>query len=240
MLLLSKRTFSSEDFRSQPKTTYENIRFDRCSFEGCGFSYDHPEKRGLVRNIQMTGCDQRGCFMSGVAIEDVLVDGLRTNGQAFFFFACVFKHVVFKGKIGSTEIRNGVSPGLESPYYRKLGIPKLFRDANAEYYKQVDWALDISQGDFTSFSIIDVPTRLIRRDPETQVVITREKLLAGEWKNLKFQWKFTAAYLETTVEESENNSEPEFILIAGKRSKDVKDFVEDLRLLRKMGVVEPD
>src|SRR5262249_45750793 len=59
-----------------------------------------------------------------------------------------------------------------------------FDAANAAYDDAVDWALDITEAQFADFEIRGISSRLIRRDPATQVVVTRDKALADAWRTL--------------------------------------------------------
>ena len=46
--------------------------------------------------------------------------------------------------------------------------------------------MDISQGEFEEFELRGVPARLVRRDPETQVIVRLEKVQAMQkiWRDL--------------------------------------------------------
>ena len=48
-------------------------------------------------------------------------------------------------------------------------------EANAAYYKTVDWALDITEARYAALAISGVPAKLIRRNPEKTGVVTRER-----------------------------------------------------------------
>jgi hypothetical protein len=231
----SNQTFTSEDFSDRPQKLYENIRFRRCSFEGTGLICARPEKRSHIRGIEIIACEQRSCGMEGPIIENVLVEDFNTHGQVLFFLACVFKHVVFKGKIGQMVINNNAAHGMEDRIFGKKSALELFQKANAEYYAQVDWALDISQGEFSSLSIIGIQPKLIRRDPESQVIISRDKLLKGEWKKMKFKSDIVAI-----IDSFRKRDEADFILIAPKRSVRFNDLMEDFKILRKAGIISPD
>ncbi len=61
-------------------------------------------------------------------------------------------------------------------------IIKQWDIANAEYYQNVDWALDIREATFGSFSITAF-FALVRRAPETTAVVTREAALQGNGGN---------------------------------------------------------
>ena len=111
-----------------------------------------------------------------------------------------------------------------------------FDKANGEYYKTVDWALDITEGRFYECELQRVPARLIKRDSETQVIITREKALLGEWKKLDLSKTHWATSIEFFLE----RGDPDVVLVAPKRHSKYPDLLDGLKMLRDAGVAEPD
>jgi len=111
-----------------------------------------------------------------------------------------------------------------------------FDDANAAYYKTVDWAMDISEGEFEECEIQCIPAHLVKRDPETQVVVTRAKAARGEWRQLdlsKTHWPISLNFLL-------NRGDQDVVLVAPKRGKKFRDLLAGLKLLRDAGVAEPN
>jgi hypothetical protein len=104
---------------------------------------------------------------------------------------------------------------------------------NAEFYRNVDWALDIREAEFVECDLRSpMPARLVRRDEETQVVVKRSKLLDGEWRKLDLpQWSIA---LEWLLE----RGDPDVVLVAGKRSKNFKKELAELERLRDAGFAE--
>src|SRR6185295_12409010 len=144
------------------------------------------EQRSTFRNVRLVKCAQRGCAIETAIIEDVLVDGLKTGGLLQCWGA-VFKHVILQGKIDRIMISPAVAAGLAAMQQQRA-----FDVANATYYSSVDWALDISRGEFEECEIQRVPAHLVRRDPETQVVITRERAMQGSRRDFdlaKTHWR---------------------------------------------------
>jgi hypothetical protein len=84
-------------------------------------------------------------------------------------------HVAIRGAGGGLTLDELISIPDEKERIQR------FRAANGAFYENVDWALDISKAEFESCRIFcELPVRLIRRDPETQVVVRREKLKETE------------------------------------------------------------
>ena len=89
-------------------------------------------------------------------------------------------------------------------------VQQTFDESNAEYYRNVEWALDISQAEFEELCLRGFPVHLIRRDPETQIVMTREKALKGGWKHLEFQENLLPGLIDLFLQ----REEPATLLIA--------------------------
>jgi len=111
-----------------------------------------------------------------------------------------------------------------------------FDEANARYYEAADWALDISEARFVECDIRRVPARLIRRDPETQVVVTREKALLGEWKKLDLSKTYWGGWIDLFLKDGD----PDVVLVAPNRHPKFIDWLDGLKMLRDAGVAEPD
>jgi hypothetical protein len=151
-------------------------------------------------------------------------------------WGAVFKHVVLRGKIDRLMISNDVLPDLSlNPGYQE-DVVYAFREANAEYYRNVDWALDISGGEFQELCVRGVPAQLIRRDPETQVVVTRESALLGSWKQLEFEENLWPGSIDLFLKREDDS----LILVAPKRHPKFRAYLADLQLLRAARVTEPD
>ena len=104
------------------------------------------------------------------------------------------------------------------------------------FYEQVDWALDISQGQFKDIDIRGVPGRLVRRDPETQVLITREAALRLPCSGLKFRGPATQIAIDMFLKQGH----ADLIFLAPKRDRQFRHYLADIELLRKAGLAEPD
>lgn len=216
---------------------FSDLKFRRCQFASCGLSMTRdPAKRSTVRNVQLTDCSQRGCGLDCAILEDVLVDGLKTNGQLFQTFGAAFNRVVLRGEIDRMMISNDVLPSVLMDEARRRSEIVTFRAANAVYYRNVEWALDIRHGEFKELDIRGVPSHLIRRDPETQIVITREKALQGQWKELEFKESLWCTWINHFLQTEESST----VLVAPKRHAKFRNYLDDLRLLRVANVAEPD
>ena len=233
MKLFSNQTFDRfyEDGRG---STFADMEFDRCRFAHCNISMTNdPRLRTTVRDVVVRGCASEGCTVSPAILENVLVDGFETD-RLFQAWAAVFKHVTLAGKIGRLMF-SGILCPISSV---TSSMQRAFAEANAAYYANVDWALDISRAEFRECDIRGIPARLIRRDPETQTVVTRAKAAEGRWRELdlsKTHWQTAIDFLLT-----ERPNDPDVVLVAPKRARDFRDLMDGIRLLRREGVAEPD
>ncbi|HNQ24959.1 MAG TPA: hypothetical protein PKK06_17920 [Phycisphaerae bacterium] len=214
---------------------FEDMEFRHSRFEGCVVSNTcEPRLRSVVRRVRFLNCFCCGfCLLGPAIVEDALVDGLRTD-DVLQTHGMSFKHVTLRGKIDRVMLAQMISQVLTGTAPKSVQVA--FDEANAAYYATVDWALDISRAEFKECDIRGIPARLIRRDPETQVVVTREKALRGDWRRLDLG----KTYWQVGIEFMLDRGDPDVVLVAPKRAKNFRTLLEGLQLLRQAGVAEPD
>jgi hypothetical protein len=230
------RVFEDREFRrfydQNSGRTFSNLEFRRCRFVSSRISITRkPRRRSTIRNVKLIQCEVLGCALGTAIVEDVVVDGVKTHGQLFQTWGAVFKRVTLKGNIGRIMISPAVATGMAKPREQLA-----FDEANAAYYAGVDWALDISEARFEGCDIRRVPAHLIRRDPETQMVITREKALLGEWRRIDL----SRTYWDTAIELFLEDGDPDVVLVAPKSHPRYRAYLDGLKKLRDAGVAEPD
>lgn len=158
-------------FPWQRRKVIENQKFTSCSFQGCSLSMtDDPKKRTIIRNVILEDCFVSGTFVFTPIVEDSLVEGLKT-ADLLPCWGAVFKHVVLRGKIGRIMISRKTAIISENPRRQAR-----LQASNREFYREVDWALDISDAQFSEADLRGVPGHLIRRDPESQFLVKRKNL----------------------------------------------------------------
>jgi hypothetical protein len=148
---------------------------------------------------------------------------------------CAFRHVTLRGNFtGALSIRwwpfTDVTPRHPAP------ADHPFVSANAAFYRGVDWALDISEAAFSDFELrfSDIPARLIRRDPATQAIVTRNMLLDRRWAKLKLPEPSIAITLETFLRTGIGDT----VIVAGKRSRSFEAELATLDLPRSERIAE--
>jgi len=211
---------------------YEVLVFRKCKFISSAISIARdPANRSVVRNVTLERCRRQGSALHCAVIEDVLVDGLQTSDlhQAW---GAVFKHVTLTGKIGRLMVTILISSDtLNMPLQRAFD-----RDREA-YYADVDWALDISRAESVELQLRGIPASLIRRDPETQVAVTRKAAMAGEWRDLK---SLQGTVYGFSLDRMLMQGAEDIVLVADKRAKDFKTSHKALQDLRAAGIAQPD
>jgi hypothetical protein len=210
---------------------YGGHEFHKCRFVGCSLSNTRkPGRRSTLRDVKFIDCEFQGCDLGTATVEEVVVDRLNTHGH-FATWAAVFKHVTLKGKIGPFMLSPAVSAARASTDEQRS-----FDEANAAFYATVDWALDICEAQFAEADLRGVPGHLIRRDPETQVLIKREKALEGTWRKLDL----SETYWPVAIEFFLNSNMDSIVLAAPRQASSFRLLLNGLELLRQQGVAEHD
>lgn len=214
----------------RPRSCSE-VEFHHCHFQGWGFSETTKvEHRSKMRYIVFQDCEETGCSIGPAIIEEITVDGLETN-TLLQIWGAVCRHVTIKGRIGEIMF----SP-LISPLPKNASWQKSFDEANEAYYRSVDWALDIRRAEFRDVDLNAIPGKLIKRDSDTQVLVTRDKAADGRWRNLPL----SKTYWPTSLEFFLRRGRDSIVLVAPKRAADFRVLLEGLQLLRREGIAEPD
>lgn len=205
----------------------ENVEFVRCTFESCtGHAYNDQPDRPIFRNIILRQCSAIAGSLGGAILEDVLIDGLDTSDLLLMYdVAC--KHVKIRGRI-KRAMFSVTMRGERGEEYRRL---------NAEYYRTVDWALDIREADPSTLDIIPIPGRLVLRNPENSVRLLRSKLLDEKWKRPGVEGTLCAVGIDYILSFRTDDS----VLVAWPRQKKYyKDDLEAFKILKAEGIAEPD
>jgi hypothetical protein len=233
MIRIEKQEFHGL-FGGEHGDAYAGYEFVACGFTWCGIAGgDDPARRTFVRDVSMQRCRVRECSLGPAIIEDAVIDGV-TIGGVLIIFGAVFRHVTLRGRIG---------PIIYNPEYQSRvwsnydpGADAAFREANAAHWASVDWALDISEARCSSLTLRGIPARVIRRDPATQIVVTREKALEGRWRSDDLGpsgWEFV-------IGDIARGEAPDGVLVASTIGKRVAADAAAFRLLREEGIAEPD
>lgn len=216
--------------------TVSDLEFVKCKISSSGFGFRHSpdfSQRSSAKNIRLIGCQVRKCLIGPALLEDVHIENL--NSDMIIVWGALFKHVTIKGRCDKLMI-HGITGRGDIEVGGKGVLP--YRALCDEFYESVDWALDISEAEFDDFSICTrgVPSRLVRRDSETQAVVRRQQALSGKWRGMRL-----SGLTQILFEDFMRDELDSFILVAPKRHKrDFENVLADIRRLREAGIAEPD
>jgi hypothetical protein len=211
------------------------MEFIRCSFDNYSIAVTaDPARRPMIRNCHLIDCSVHATYLNGAIVEDTIVDGLRTSARTnLLVFGAAFKHVTLRGRLGTL---------LSRPYTHLLADERhperddQFKQANAAYYAEVDWALDIREAEAAELTLIGVPARLVRRNPATQAVVRRAAVADGRWRTIdlgKAHWRIT-------IEEMLDGGFDDVMLVAPTRSVNYAACLRGIEILRSEGIADPN
>lgn len=215
----------------------EDMAFRECLFENCTLSLTQDISRmSEVRRVEMVDCAINGCDTGPMIVSEVNISGLKTN-DLLIFWSPYLDRVVLSGEIGKMKINVAADP---SPYGNVKQKP--FDDYRTKFYESVEWALDIRRARFKEFDLEGVPAKLVRRDPESQVVVTRERALRVATPGWERQLDPAVKLWPFVIDQFLDDGIPEIILVAplgvAKAKRD--PLLKGLQELRRIGLAEPD
>jgi len=213
--------------------SYENIEFVKCKFYGGGFGYRHTpdySRRTTAQNITIRNCEAKKFSIGPALLRDIWIENLKSD--MILAYGPLLEHVKFRGRCGKWLI-HGTFQGINQSELERAQYQPLC----TRFYKTVDWAIDISEAEFEDFDLRTggIPAKLVKRDPETQVIIRRERAMQGSWRELGLD-RMTEIGLTLFLKEGAADT----VLVVPKRMKGAKRLVEDLRKLQAAGIAEPD
>lgn len=208
-----------------------DVRFESCRFDACYVLIpDSPELRVRIHDVWVSDCIANRCSINGAELSDLRICNCETLGLVDFR-ACAFRHVWIGGSVGSIMF-HPVLNVLSDDETRQ----RRFVEANAKFHAAVDWALDIRNAEFTAVpDIRDIPASLIIREPETQVVVSRESALARTWTDLDLP-----AVWKATIQGMLEDGFQDVVLVAPKRHRKFAKLLQGLVRLREAGVALED
>ena len=105
--------------------------------------------------------------------------------------------------------------------------------ANRHFYQGVDWALDITEARFTGVEFSSgIPADLVRRDPESQVILRRSSVVDGTWRE-RVDNMLATIWIEDFVRAGFDDT----ILVAGKHGRGFANEMAAIGSLRDAGLV---
>ena len=225
--ILENKKFESRQSRDK-RVLVEGMDLRSCQFLFCSLAASDVRDRATIRSVRLFDCTAEASRIGGAVIDEVLVEGLTTNG-IFRLTAPALRHVTLRGQIEEILVHPAIWPGPATPEQQRG-----FDEANAAFYSEVDWALDITEAEFGAVEIQGVPARLVRRDPDSQVVVRRENALTRRWRGLGLEDTPWPGMIQFLIDDGY----PEKLLIAPKRHSNYNRLREGLMTLKAAGVAE--
>lgn len=209
-----------------------DVAYHNCQFQNCALSLTKvSDKRSFVTDVVLHGCSVSASDVGPAILRRVCIDGLTTD-SLLIIWGALFEQVTLSGKIGKLKINTHVHHTDQS-----IATQEPFDTQRREFYAHVDWALDIRLAKVRLLEISGIPARLIRRDPSSQMLVTRESALRGEWRTRvsteNKHWPFV-------IDMFLASGEPDRVLVApsmGPR-KQTEQLLRQLHELRELGAVE--
>jgi hypothetical protein len=155
-----------------------DLRLLDCVFDNCYLSrVDSPAHRSVVKSVQLIRCRNFNSHIGPARIEDVLVQDFRSN-DLFILWAPLFRHVKLQGVIRSFKINRWYSVVDHHPIRQRA-----FDEDAANFYNDIDWAIDLSEAKLSNCEIEGVPIRLIRYDARYGLAISRQSAERPNWES---------------------------------------------------------
>lgn len=158
------------ELRGHGELDVRHTRFERC------YVHNSQARGGRALGVEVIDCTIWSCVLFNVHLEDCVVRNLKMSpgggGRTtpLFLWGGSARRVTLAGTIGGV-IWNGPKRAGHG-----FDAGPVSADEVRRYYDSFDdWALDVSQARFRSVPSFRFgpPGRLVRRDPETQPLITR-------------------------------------------------------------------
>lgn len=181
------------------RQTFRDVRVDKealtlsaVDLRGCtldGLFIDGRQKPVVIRGATAEKCVLRRVWLLGAVLDECVLSSPKCSNQPKLT-GCLFRHVTLRGPVGWMRIDAWNGDLLDAKARAKA------KAAAAEFYRDVDWALDIREARTGELTIEDVPLALIRRDPERQLLLRAEGAAHPIWKTAAAQpWSFEARTL---------------------------------------------
>lgn len=184
-----------------------------------------PRRRPVLRNISLRACAVEDSVLEGARVEDCAVEGLVLDAEKVNQVrACSFRRVVLAGDLS---------------HLRDAELSRVYARANAEVWLDListgDWALDISRARHVDLWP-GIPSRLIRRDTETQVVVAAAGLAGGAWRGVEP----INRRIFSKLSRLERSGFRDGVIIAERGAADFDAQMSALVFLRDAGLTEDD
>jgi hypothetical protein len=217
--------FAQLDFR-EPGAVVEGFEAVRCQFDNVAIGSVHDgEDPVTVRHCTLVRCRVSASIFRFIVLDESLIDG--ASGGFYPTATILLRHVTMRVAIDALDLR----PPRQLRLHDRASLEHLHR----EHYRTVDWALDISEARFRRCDISGIPGQLVRRDPATQILVTRERVFGSRWREVTAgaAWMYGIERLLESGMESQ-------VFVACPRGNRYQEELELTARLREAGIAVPD
>lgn len=218
---------------------WQDLEFHRSVFDKIFFIVeDLVSDRTMIRDSRfsysvVTGDTQ----IDDLVLDNVVIDGLKSGDDATIRIggSVVFNHVKLRG-IVDPVVTLSAGSGLRidsTKFVRQRAI----HESNVEFYKSVDWALDISEAQFNGPAIFrEIPAQLMVRNPLSQVLVLREDAEKVDLDAIGFG----ASGWDNAIRNMVRSSSDSIVLAAPTRGDKVHAYQRLLSRMRESGLAAAD
>lgn len=233
MKLLTDQVFQQMYDRGE-QLDISRVELRNCMFNSSGLSMTTElASRSTVRDAFLKDCIAHNCTVGPAHLQNVLIENLRTD-DLLIVWGATFDRVTFQGDIGKLKLNTMISITDRSPEAQAI-----FDAERSRIYNSIEWAIDISNARFKEFDFRGIPARLVRRDPATQMVVTRERALASGWQEkLNPSNKLWPFMIRLFLSDGVDDAVFVAPMGAPKRKRDM--LLGELHELQDLGVLEPN
>ena len=161
--------------------TLSDVSLHRCTLEHVSIGnrrFTRSDERTVIRHVTADQCGFSWVSCDPAVVLDDVVIKRPTRWSEMWVQGAILRHVVLDGRFGALTIRSGRA-GADN------AERAVVREANTDFYRGVDWALDIRTARFSAGCELEgIPGHLIRRDSASTVLVTADMARSGRWRSL--------------------------------------------------------
>ncbi|MBB2487498.1 hypothetical protein H5407_19870 [Mitsuaria sp. WAJ17] len=211
--------------------TLKGVECAGCSFVGGTFGYNgnwEKDSQDSLCDALIMDAEINGCSVGPAIIRRSTFSGIR--GDLLICWGTFFDQVKVFGRFDALMLNGVPKPGLNEADKR------IFSKKRSNFYRDVEWALDISQAEFSDFCIrySAVPIEKIILDPATQFVVDISGGVGG------VDGLVLSSYTKTMISQMLKERAEKGLLVAPKRDgKLFSAILQDADILRSAGYIKP-
>ena len=212
-----------------------DLIFKNCIFDNCALSISkNPSNISKIKNVIAENLSVSSCDIGPCIFEDVLIENLRIN-EILIFHSPLFKNVKLSGNIGNLKINSAAFSIYDRP-----DLQNCFNELRNNYYKNIEYALDISEAKFLSFDCNGIPSDLIKRNKDSQFIIRKKNISNIDRLNKEFAIAYPYVFFMVKMFLDSPHLDEVLVAPLAKPTKKYKPILEGLTRLQELGIVDED